>query len=205
MNKLSKEKKDKLILTCIACVGVIAVLYFLVITDQKREIEQLNGKIAQLKSKRDIAAKQVKRLPEMQAEVEKQKAILVQKQLDMQKPEADHVWFLHIMEKMREQYGLGLDEIKPPSPIDPGVLPKFPFRAVELRVSMLGDYTVFGRFLADFENRYPYLRVEIMSISPERGGAGTRTAEALSNPSAPKEPTQLRFNYRVIALVKTPV
>src|SRR5262249_37224055 len=104
MNKLSKEKKDKLLLTCIASVGIIAVLYFLVITDQKREIEQLNGKIAQLKSKRDVADKQVKRLPSAQTDLEVQKKLLVQKQAEMPKPEEDHVWFLRIMEEMRTKY-----------------------------------------------------------------------------------------------------
>lgn len=203
MNKLSKEKKDRLILTCIGCVGIIAVLYFLVITDQKREIAQLDSKIAALKSKRDISDKQVKRLPDIQVDLEEQKKVLIQKQAEMPKPEEDHVWFIRIMEEMRTKYGLEVDDIKTPAPIDPGVLPKFPFRGVELRVSVIGNYADFGRFLADFENRFPYMRVEIMSIGPEKAGATPRPGEVPSISS--KDSGTLRFNYRVIALIKSPV
>ena len=202
MNKLSKEKKDKLLLTCIGCVGIIAVLYFLVITDQKRDIDQLNSRIAQMKSKRDLSDKQVKRLPNVQTDLEDQKKLLIQKQAQMPKPDEDHVWFLRIMEEMRTKYSLEVDDIKTPAPIDPGVLPKFPFRAVELRVSMLGNYTDFGRFLADFENRFPYMRVELMSIGAERSLA-PRAGEVPSVSS--KDTGTLRFNYRVIALIKSPV
>src|SRR6188474_3325083 len=98
MNKLSKEKKDRLALTGIGCVGAIAVLYFLVITDQKREITDLDSKISAMSAKRDMANKQVKLLSNTQGNLEGAKKILAQKQAEMPKPEEDHVWFLRIME-----------------------------------------------------------------------------------------------------------
>ena len=205
MNKLSKEKKDKLALTCIGCVGGIAVLYFLVITDQKREITELDSKISAMTGKRDMAQKQVKFLSNTQGNLEAAKKILAQKQAEMPKPEEDHVWFLRIMEEMRPKYGLEVDDIKTPAPTEAGVLPKFPFRAVALNVSMLGNYTDFGRFLADFENRFPYMRVEIMSISPDRApGQVARPGEAAPIMAA-RDSGTLRFNYRVIALIKSPI
>jgi len=204
MSKLSKEKKDKLVLTCIGSLGTIAVLYFLVITDQKRETMDLDSKISAMRVKRDNAQKQVKRLSDTQGNLEEAKKILAQKQAEMPKPEEDHVWFLRIMEEMRPKYGLEVDDIKTPAPTEAGVLPKFPFRAVALNVSMLGNYTDFGRFLADFENRFPYMRVEIMSIIPERGGA-TSTRPGEIAPVAAVNAGTLRFNYRVIALIKSPI
>src|SRR5687767_614450 len=114
MTKLSKEKKDKLVLTCIACAGAIAVLYFLVVTDQKREIGDLDGKISALRAKRDLSQRQGKRISDVQANLEEQKKILAQKQAEMPKPEEDHVWFLRIMEELRPKYGLEVDDIKTP-------------------------------------------------------------------------------------------
>src|SRR5438045_9673045 len=99
MNKLSKEKKDKLLLTCIGWAGAIAVLYVLVISDQKREIADLDSKISATRAKRDLAQKQVKRLSDTQGSLEEAKKILAQKQAEMPKPEEDHVWFIHIMEQ----------------------------------------------------------------------------------------------------------
>jgi Tfp pilus assembly protein PilO len=204
MNKLSKEKKDKLLLTCIACVGGIAVLYFLVITDQKAELTELSGKITALRSKRDTAERLTKRLSDVQANLEAQKKILAEKQAEMPRENEDHVWFLRIMEEMRPKYGLEVDDIKNPEAVEAGVLPKFPFRAVSLNVSMLGDYSNFGSFLADFENRYPYMRVQLMSVSAATG-TGRESARSRSAPSAPRESGKLRFNYRVIALIKSPI
>lgn len=206
MNKLSKEKKDKLLLTGIGCLGVIAVLYFLVITDQKAEIAQLDSRIDALQAKRNFSEKQGKRTGEVQASLEEARKILIQKQTEMPKPEEDKLWFLRIMEEMRPRYGLELEEVKNPLPYEPGVLPNFPFRGVSLSVSMVGNYTDFGRFLADFENRFPYMRVELMSISPDRApAAAVRGIETIPSVSASRDSGNLRFNFRVIALIKSQV
>jgi Tfp pilus assembly protein PilO len=206
MNKLSKEKKDKLLLTGLAALGTIAVLYFLVITDQKAEIDSLKNKISALSSKRDMSSRLGKKGGDIQANFEAQKKILEQKQAEMPRPEEDHIWFIRIMEDMRSKYGLELDDIVPPQPVEAGVLPKFPFRAISLSVSMVGSYTDFGRFLADFENRYPYMRVQNLTIAEERLAVVTRPGESLAAATAAaRETGKLRFNYRVIALIKSPI
>lgn len=198
MNKLSKEKRDKLLLTIIGVVGVLSVLYFLVITDQKDEIAQLKSKITALTSKRDTAERLSKRMNEVDANYEAQKKILIQKQTEMPRPGQDHAWFLNLMEEQRRKYNLEVEDIKTPDPIEAGILPKFPFRAVALSVTMIGSYYDFGRFLADFENNYPYMRVQGLKIVPEIR-AGTRPGDSTDSGD------KLRITYKVIALIKTPV
>jgi Tfp pilus assembly protein PilO len=203
MNKLSKEKRDRLLLACLGSVGLIAVLYFLIITDQKSEIAELNSKITALESKRSTSERLGKALATVQAEVEAQKKILAEKQEEMVRPDQDHVWLIRIMNTadLRSKYGIEVDSINAPEPTEAGILPKFPFKAVALSVSLLGNYTDVGRFLADFENRYPYLRLQMLSVAPE-----VRPRET-TRPNEPRDTTtgQLRFNYRVIALLKSPL
>jgi Tfp pilus assembly protein PilO len=200
MNKLSKDKRDKLLLTIIGIVGVLSVLYFLVITDQKEEIAQLKSKITALSSKVNTAERLSKRGQEVEANFELQKKILTQKQIEMPRPGQDHAWFLNLMEDRRRKYELEVDDIKTPEAIESGILPKFPFRAVALNVTMVGTYYDFGRFLADFENSYPYMRVQSLKIVPEIRAASSRPG-ADANDSGGK----LRFSYKVIALIKTQI
>jgi Tfp pilus assembly protein PilO len=198
MNKISKDKRDKLILTIIGVVGVLSVLYFLVITDQKDEIAQLQSKITAMRSKKDTAERLNKRTAEVDANLAAQKKILAQKQSEMPRPGQDHAWFLNLMEERRRKYNLEVDDIKTPDAIEAGILPKFPFRAQALSVAMIGNYYDFGRFLADFENSFPYMRIQSLKIVPEVRAA-TRPGESA------EAGDKLRFTYKVIALVKSPI
>ena len=205
MTKLSKEKRDKLMLTCIGAGGIVAVLYFLIITDQKAEIAELQSKIVALRSKRDTSDKQTKRSGQAQADLDAARKLLTEKQTDMPREGEDHVWFFRIMDDYRRKYDLDVVEIKNPYSIDPGVLPKFQFKAVALDVIMAGSYADFGRFLADFENTYPYMRVQIVSVTPEFRTTGPATRAGESAGAQGDATDKLRFNYKVIALIKSPV
>lgn len=205
MNKLSKEKRDKLLLTCIGAGGIVAVLYFLIITDQKAEIAELQSKIVALRSKRDTSEKQTKRSGQAQADLEAARKVLAQKQTDMPREGEDHVWFFRIMDDYRRKYDLDVVEIKNPYATDAGVLPKFQFKAVALEVIMAGSYADFGRFLADFENTYPYMRVQLVSVTPEFRTTTTTARAGESTASQGEATDKLRFNYKVISLIKSPI
>jgi hypothetical protein len=212
MTKLSKDKRDKLLLVIIAAVGVVAVLYFLVITDQKAELNALASKIDALNAKKSSSEKTIKRQADVQANLELQRKNLNAKQAEMPRPGEDSRWFLRIIDDRRSQFGLDIGDIKGPDNADPGILPKFAFKGVSFYVELIGVYTDFGRFLADFENSYPYLRVQLVSIETEGRtrfpapgalqplGTQVSTGTTPSNPDAQK----LRFTFRVISLVKTP-
>jgi Tfp pilus assembly protein PilO len=195
MNKLSKDKRDKLLLVCIAVVAVISVLYFFIITDMKDEIATLNSKITATRDKRDKSERVLKMQGTFSANLEELRKALDAHQSEMPRPGQDHVWFLNTIENRRTRYNLDIADIKNPEPWDPGVLPKFPFKAIAFNVTLVGGYTDFGRFLADFENSYPYLRTQIISVMPDTAiGAGGSQGE---------DTGKLRFNFRVISLIKT--
>lgn len=197
MNKLSKDKRDKLILTLIGTVGIVAVLYFFVLSDMKDEHNTLGTKIFSTKDRIDKAERVIKRQQTFNQEMAALKGALDVRQAQMPKPGEDHVWFLRIVEDRRTKYDLDINEIRNPEPWDPGVLPNFPFKGVAFNVTLVGGYTDFGRFLADFENEFPFMRVQLMSITPEVA------AGAPGSPSATADTGKLRFNFRVVSLIKT--
>jgi hypothetical protein len=200
MNKMSKDKRDKMLLVCIGAAGIIAIVYFFVISDMRVEIATLQSKITTLDDKRDKSDRLLKRQADFQASIEQLRKTLNARQADMPRPGQDHSWFIHLMEDRRTKFNLDVVDIRNPEPWDPGILPKFPFRAVSFHVTLLGAYTDFGKFLADFENSYPYMRVQIMNIAPEVQNTAVRTPEGAA-PAA--DDGKLRFNFRVISLVKS--
>jgi Tfp pilus assembly protein PilO len=198
MNKLSKDKRDKLILICLGMVGIIAVVYFFLLTDMKDEYATLGTKITSLHDKVDRSQRLLKRQAELQARADELRKQLDQEQIHMPRPAQDHVWFIKIMEDRRAKFNLDINEIRNPEAWDPGVLPKFPFKGVSFTVSLIGSYTDFGRFLADFENSYPYMRVQLMNVTTDVPQGLPGVAQP-----APGDATKLRFNFRVISLIKT--
>jgi len=68
------------------------------------------------------------------------------------------------------------------------LLPAFPFKQVKFAVTGTAYYHDLGRFIADFENTYPHIRVANLQVQPGDAGDG---AEKLS------------FRMEVIALVKS--
>jgi|ERR1041385_1155660 Tfp pilus assembly protein PilO len=197
MNKMSKDKRDKLILICIGVVGIIAVLYFFVLTDLKDEQAMLAAKVTSLRDKIDKSQRILKRQSDFQANLDRLRKDLAEKEADMPRPAQDHSWFIKLMEDRRAKFDLEIQDIRNPEAWDPGILPKFPFKATSFNVTLIGRYTDFGRFLADFENSFPYMRVQLMNITPDVQQAPP------GMPQAGEDAGKLRFNFRVISLIKT--
>ncbi len=200
MNKMSKDKRDKLLLICIGAIGICSVLYFLVISDWNDEIAGITLKITGLQDKKNKSEQLLKRKADKEADLDVAKKTLTAKQEDMLRPGEDHVRVLNILNTRRVRYHLELDDIRTPEAVDPGVLPRFPFKAVALHVTMLGTYQDFGSFLADFENDYPYMRVQLLSITPE-----TRVATGKAAAETNADEGKLRFDYRVIVLIRSQI
>ena len=75
------------------------------------------------------------------------------------------------------------------SPMDVTVLPSFPYKQATLTVAGTAHFDDLGRFLADFENQFPHVRLVNLSV------------DANAN-SLTVEPEMLSFKMDIITLVK---
>src|SRR3954469_24019414 len=114
MNKLSKDKRDKLILICIAAAGIIAVLYFFVLTDMQDEYATLGTRLISIRDKVDKSQRLLKRQADLNAELEAARNRLNERQVVMPRPGEDHVWFMKIMEERRSKFNLDIGDIRNP-------------------------------------------------------------------------------------------
>ena len=72
-----------------------------------------------------------------------------------------------------------------------GCFPKFPYRAALFNVRGTAYYHDFGKFLADFENAFPYLRIQNIELDPNVSSAANTQSE----------PEKLAFKMEIVALV----
>ncbi len=74
-------------------------------------------------------------------------------------------------------------------PKDVNLLPAFPYKQISLTVGGTATFHEFGRFVADFENQFPHMR--LLNLSLEPGGL-----------QAGGESSTLSFKMEIAALVK---
>src|SRR5262249_30765747 len=74
-------------------------------------------------------------------------------------------------------------------PKDVPILAGFPYKQVNMTISGTALFQDFGRFVTDFENQFPYVRVLNLTLEPAPG-------------ATPSDREKLSFKLEVAALVK---
>ncbi len=201
MNKLPKEKKERLILIAIATLGVVGMIYTFVIAAQKDTLSVLTVQATGLRDKvgkADRLARSADLLGERLAAVQKD---LETRQSDMAPQGQYYYWFLKLLEQFRANEGLETSfivDITQPEFAEAGLLPKFPYKAAIFGVRAHGHYKELGRFFADLENAYPFLRVQNVKILPPTIAQISETQGALAQ--GPVE--RLNAEFKIVTLIK---
>ena len=192
-NKLSKEKKSHLILVALLTVGAIGGIWYGLITTQNdklaaiaKKIEDTNGQLAKMAqvvkeaSQVDLALKDASlKLSEIESSIPASSGDL-------------YSWVVNSLKQFNTPgYKVDLPQFGIPAVAEMRMLPSFPYNQATVPVSGSAYYWDFGKFLADFENKFPYMRVQNLNLTP--GGGLT-----------PAERERLTFQMEFITLVKPP-
>ena len=189
MNKLSKEKRNQLIIVLVGTVVVLALTYFFLIRPQYDGLQQI------AKSKSDA----LKKLQEYKDAIQKTDVIatnLVQTSADLASNENDiasgdiYAWTYDTIRRFKLNYHVSIPGIGQPSAVaNNDLFPEFPYKQISLSVNGTAFYHDLGKFIADFENKFPHMRVVNLTIEP--GSLPGEDAEKLS------------FQMDIVVLVKT--
>ena len=169
MKRLSKQKRDQLILVCIVILMVLVGLWFLLIRSQKESLQSLR---AQKTTKEDKAAN-------MQKEIEKTKSVetelhdvdtkLADREQDMVSGDY-YASLVNTVRRFKLAYKLDIPQFSPAASVtDVDLLPKFPYKQVRIAISGTGYYEEIGKFIADFENEYSVSRIVNLELTPYSG------------------------------------
>lgn len=201
MNKLSKEKRDRLLLIAVGTGAVLAALYFLVISAQNAALTEYAEKTEVAQEKLSKAERWLRMAPTIQARLQAHRKELEAKQ-DGMAPVDKFKWFYDTLAKFLADRQVKLTDIsREPEITDVGTLPKFPYEAAVFVVKLNARFHDFGAFLAEFENQFPYMRVKNIQVEPE-GPARLGQKDLAGFDPRLIQTEGLLINMRVVTLIK---
>lgn len=205
MTKLSKDKKQKLILICICIAGIVGVLYTYVLAAQKEVLNGHRNRTDNLRDKLLRAERAVKSRRILTEQFAESKAKLDLLQKDMA-PANQYYWFLSLLNDFvaRNKFKANFfQDLSQPQTNTVGLLPEFPYQSVVFTVTASGHYHEVGRFLAQFENEYPLVRFVDLRLLPDSAGlGGGRVLRSVESGSGAGE--RLGVVFKVYALMLPP-
>ncbi len=189
MKKLPKEKRNHLMLVMLVTGMVLIGLYFGLI----KTLEDHLGNVAK---RRDNARRKLEQVKQaitnanlLETQVVQASERLATLERDMASGDL-YSWAINTIRQFKLPYKVEIPQFSQiDGPKDTTVMPGFPYKQATLTIGGTARFHDFGTFLADFENRFPYIRVENLSLEPA--------------PSmAQNEGEKLQFRMDVVALVK---
>jgi hypothetical protein len=95
-------------------------------------------------------------------------------------------WIITTMRRFKLAHKVEIPQFGVLGPVtEMTMLPEFPYKQVSLTVAGTAHFHDFGRFLADFENKFPHIRVLNLTLDADT-----------------TEPEMLAFKMEIAALVK---
>lgn len=186
MNRLSPAKRNQLIMVILATVAMFALVYVFLISPEQKEITQRSVDIKKGKQElvdMNLMIKNAANTAASYADISNQ---LVQAEMDVAGGDI-YAWTYDTIRRFKASYHLDIPGVGQPSSGDVDLLPGLMYRQVKLSLSGTGFYHDLGKFVADFENTFPHMRLVNLGLEP----APTTTA-----------PERIAFRFDVIALVK---
>jgi hypothetical protein len=194
MPRLSKEKRDRLTLVITVTLAIALGLWYGIITTRKQGLLETKARTRAAVDRLEKA----KNLLKLADKAESQLTAAVDKLTAVEESMAsgvDHyTWAILLLEKARTGHEVKIIEVTRPVKGEVGVLAQFPYPAAIFTVRGAGFYHDFGKFLADFENSFPYFRVQNLSLAPG--------SDSVVGPDAAAASESLSFRMDIVALIK---
>ena len=184
MKKLSKEKRNQLIIVVIITVAILAMIGFGLIQSQFASL----SKIAKDKKAADIRLQEIKNAMKNDEGIARELTEVTNALLHAEEDMASgdvYSWTYDTIRRFKQQYKVEIPEIGHPTIGNVDLLPSFPYKQIQFTINGTAYYHDLGKFIADFENNFPHSRMVRLAIEP-----GGDNAEKLS------------FRMEIITLMK---
>ena len=190
MKNLPKEKRDRLILVAMGTVTIIVGLYYAVITTQRRKLESVAKRKIEQENKFNGAQRLAGSLAQFQKNLEQSATKL--KAIESTMASGDmYSWVILTVNSFKENYQVDIPQFSREVPGEVGMYGSFPYRAAIFHIRGTAHYHDFGRFVTDFENTFPYMRIQNIELEPSGG----------SNVTKANDSEKLSFKMEIVALV----
>lgn len=187
--KLPKEKRNQLILISLVTLVALAGLGFGLIKYQYENLTHLAAKKAELEQKLVQMQAHIKRADQVEPELADARTAITNLEAGMASGDL-YSWVINTIRGFKGAYKVEIPQFSPISnPSDVNLLAKFPYKQVTLTVAGTAHYHDLGKFLADFENEFPHIRLLNLDL------------QVNPNPAA-GDAEKLVFKVDIVPLVK---
>ena len=188
--KLPQEKKNQFVLVIIVTIGVLSALGFGLIQFQYRNLKNIAVKQAAAEKKLKSMQTAVKQSDQLEAELVANRKTLEGLEEDLASGDL-YAWLYSTVRNFKVPYKIDLPQFGSVStPVEMNLLPDFPYKQASLTVAGTSHFHEFGKFLADFENQFPHMRVVNLRLDSVPGNGG------------PDDPEKVSFTMEIVTLVK---
>lgn len=187
MKRLSPAKQQQLIGVLLAVLVLICGVYFFLISPQQKRNRDLAMQISKASDQLSQYQTAIKQLDAKAAEAADLKQQLTQAEEDIASGDLYEWTYEKIIRGFKPGYKVEIPTIGQPAQGDCELIAGLPYK--QIRFSLVGTayYHDLGKFIADFENKFPHCRVlNVTAEAPIAGGGGER----------------LNFRMEIAALVK---
>jgi hypothetical protein len=187
--KLPREKRNHLILVVLVTLIAVAGLYFFLIRYQNDSLVRLAAQKTEAGNKLQLVLDSLRRADKIQTELDAAKTSLAAAETDVASGDL-YAWIINSLRQFKAPYKIEIPQFSQlGSPADVNVLPHFPYKQATLTVAGTAYFHDLGRFLADFENKFPHVRLVNLSVDANANSTTT-------------QPETLSFKMDIITLVK---
>jgi Tfp pilus assembly protein PilO len=183
-----KEKRKQLIIVIVLTLVLLGMIDLGLIRPQRASLTKITSAQKNAKEKLQQIKIAIKKADETASQMETATNSLMQAEADVASGDF-YAWTYDTIRKFKAPYRVEVPTISQPSQGDVDVLPQFPYKQIKVNVSGSAYYHDLGKFIADFENAFPHIRVVNLVIEP----ANATGSEA----------DKLFFRMDIVALVKS--
>jgi len=187
--KLSKEKKQQLLLIAMVTIGAIAGLGWGLIKSQYEYLGSLAEKKVTTQKKLAQVEQAVKHIKQIEEDLAENRKTLSEQERDVAEGDL-YAWVINTLRKFKADYKVEIPQMSGISgPSEMTLLPSFPYKQASITVMGSAHYHDLGQFIADLENAFPHFRLLNLGIEvTPTAGTG--------------EPEMLSFKMEIVTLVK---
>lgn len=180
MNRISTTQRDQLIGLAMGTAVFIAVVWYVLILPLRASYETGDQKLAETREKIEAARRNLRLRDQFQSEFQNSGLKLQQKEEQMAAGDV-YRWILRAFDELEASHRISIFNLEAPRVELFGIPPVVPYKAAIFSVSGTAHYHSFGVFLADLENRFPYMRLQELELRPARFvDTGSEDRERLS-------------------------
>jgi hypothetical protein len=184
MKWLPREKRNAFIVVVVITLAVLTLIGFGLLRSQ-------SATLVSVEESRKAAAAQLQGIEKTirNADLTTNELVTVTAALSQAEEDTasgDHYsWAYNTLRAFKQQYKVEIPEIGQPVEGEVDLITAFPYRQIRFLVSGKGYYHDIGKFVSDFENTFPHVRVANLTLDPI-GSEGEK----------------LSFRMEIIALIK---